>query len=369
MNPIVEKLLQPVSAEQPCGPDLSNDIRFAEVERTLKGKPEVEIGSMFKPAEPPDWRDLKAKSAELLADGKHLQLVVIFCCSCLQVDGWAGLRDGLQLLRGLLERYWLDLHPQLDPGDGNSPTWRLNLIGALTADRGTLAPSQQQWLAVLDYIYATPLARARGSEPITLNSVIAAAERPDAKPAAQGDQEAKPALDKSQLDKALRAASGDEIQSNHTAVSEAAEALAGIDHFLTETVGAEKTLSFETLEKALKQIVAALAPYLPGLATTVALPDKPDTQDDPQTQDGPIVLGAVRSRADVLLALENLCEYYQQAEPGSPVPYLLRRAQRLVNMNFVEAIQELNVAPLDALRPSLGSTFDKGTSSEPPAST
>jgi type VI secretion system protein ImpA len=65
-------------------------------------------------------------------------------------------------------------------------------------------------------------------------------------------------------------------------------------------------------------------------------------------------------------ALESICQYYDQVEPGSPVPFLLRRAQKLATMNFVQAVQELNIAGLDALRPSMGSAIE-GEAPPPPA--
>jgi type VI secretion system protein ImpA len=70
---------------------------------------------------------------------------------------------------------------------------------------------------------------------------------------------------------------------------------------------------------------------------------------------GIMVSGSIRSREDVVQALESVCEYYRQVEPCSPVPFLLKRAQKLAMMDFVQAVQELNVATLDSLRPSLGS--------------
>ena len=83
MNELVKKLLQPVSTEQPCGPDLSNDSRFDELATILKGKAEVEIGSVKKPAEPPDWRQLKNKSAEIFDQCKHLHPAVMLCCAAM----------------------------------------------------------------------------------------------------------------------------------------------------------------------------------------------------------------------------------------------------------------------------------------------
>ena len=117
MNELVEKLLSPVSPDHPCGPDLSYDPRYEELETILKGKPEVDIGTVQKPPEPPDWVQLTEKSAEFLRHTKHVRAAVILSCSLLQTGGFAGFRDGVQLIRGLLERYWPILYPLLDAED------------------------------------------------------------------------------------------------------------------------------------------------------------------------------------------------------------------------------------------------------------
>jgi type VI secretion system protein ImpA len=65
----------------------------------------------------------------------------------------------------------------------------------------------------------------------------------------------------------------------------------------------------------------------------------------------------------VIRTLDHLCDYYRQIEPGSPVPFLLRRAQKLANMDFIQAMHELNLATADQLRPSLGTTVDTGAAS------
>jgi type VI secretion system protein ImpA len=41
--------------------------------------------------------------------------------------------------------------------------------------------------------------------------------------------------------------------------------------------------------------------------------------------------------------LDQICVFYDQNEPASPVPLLLRRAKQLVEKNFLEIIKD--VAP------------------------
>ena len=44
---------------------------------------------------------------------------------------------------------------------------------------------------------------------------------------------------------------------------------------------------------------------------------------------------------DVMKALDRICEFYAKTEPSSPVPLLLKRAQRMAGMNFLEIINDL----------------------------
>jgi type VI secretion system protein ImpA len=69
----------------------------------------------------------------------------------------------------------------------------------------------------------------------------------------------------------------------------------------------------------------------------------------------------------VVRALDSICEYYRQIEPSSPVPYLLRRAQKLAKMDFVQAVQELNLTTVDGLRPSMGSAVENPEAPPPAA--
>ena len=52
--------------------------------------------------------------------------------------------------------------------------------------------------------------------------------------------------------------------------------------------------------------------------------------------------GEIRSTKDVMQALERICVYYDRHEPSSPIPLLLRRAQRLVDKKFLEIIEDLS---------------------------
>jgi type VI secretion system protein ImpA len=345
MNKTIENLLQPLSAEHPCGPDLSNDGAFEGVETLLKGKPEVEMGSVQKPAEPPDWRELRASCATYLAKSKQLRVAVIFCGSLLKTEGLPGFRDGLELIAGYLEQFWAAVHPLLDPEDNNDPAMRLNILRSLTLERGASAAG---WLTIVDYLYGAEVCRPKGLPPIIFEQVISSNQTGD----------------NSKLSAAIRSVGAESLTERQQAIKESLEAVHRIDQFLTTTVGSTETISFEVLQNALKELLGVIEAYIPdGASESGALSADGAEGSGGESAGGISVRGPIRSRDDVVRTIDGICAYYEQVEPGSPVPYLLRRVQKVVKMNFIEAIQELNIATVDALRPTLGSAVDGDTSS------
>jgi len=360
MNELIEKLLQPVSPERPCGPDLSNDPRFDELETILKGKPDVEVGSVKKPAEPPEWNSLKGKSTEFLGKSKHLRVAVMLCGSLLKTDGLAGFRDGVQLIRGLLEQYWPTVYPLLDPTDNNDPTQRLNILMALTMPLGS--PVISGWLTLLGHLQTAPICQIKGGPPVTFEQIQAAKQKV---PVGEGASAGVP--DPAKLAAAMRDAGAEQAASQHQALQQALEAVRGIDQFLTATLGANKTMNFSDLEQTLKDMLAELQPYLAGgtaeagaAGSDAASPASAGDRAAKAEVAGITVRGSIRSRDQVVQAIDSICEYYRQVEPSSPVPYLLRRAQKLARMDFVQAMQELKLATVDSLRPSMGSAVETG---------
>ena len=51
--------------------------------------------------------------------------------------------------------------------------------------------------------------------------------------------------------------------------------------------------------------------------------------------------GEIRTREDVVRALERISAYYAKHEPSSPIPLLVERCKRLVTMGFLDIIREL----------------------------
>jgi len=300
-----------------------------------------------RPAEPPDWGQLQEKSKAFLAESKHLRVATMLSCSLLKTQGLPGFRDSLGLIQAWLEKFWPTVYPLLDVEDNNDPTQRLNILGVLTAPRGSVSG----WLTIVDNLYAVEFYRAKGSAPVTFDLLLQArsggAEAADAAKLAAGIRDA------------AKLAAG-----HQQVLQECLESVRRIDQLLTASLGSGGTISFEVLEKTLAELESALAPFLPGAgplaeaANGSAAARGTPTAGATGESSGITISGSIQSRDDVVRVLESICNYYKQVEPGSPVPYLLRRAKKLARMDFIQAVHELNLATPETLRPSIGSVLD-----------
>ena len=64
--------------------------------------------------------------------------------------------------------------------------------------------------------------------------------------------------------------------------------------------------------------------------------------------------GEIATREQVIESLDRICRYYDQFEPASPLPFLLRRARRLVGRNFLEVMSDLAPDSLNQVRLATG---------------
>lgn len=64
--------------------------------------------------------------------------------------------------------------------------------------------------------------------------------------------------------------------------------------------------------------------------------------------------GPIQSREDVIRVLDQVSDWYARHEPSSPVPLLLQRAKRLVNMSFMEAVKDLSPGGLNEIQTIAG---------------
>ena len=109
---LVDALQAPISDASPCGDDLEYDPAFTALETAAQGKAEQQFGDTVIAAVEPEWRAVADQAQALLGRAKDVRVAVLLLLAATLQQGAAGFVLGLELLAGLLDRYWDGIHPE-----------------------------------------------------------------------------------------------------------------------------------------------------------------------------------------------------------------------------------------------------------------
>lgn len=335
MNLINTALANPIGfkdLERPCGIDLEYDAAFIALQQAATGSREQQFGEAVIPAVTPDWPHVAALALELLARSIDLRIIALLALAWTEMDGLAGYAKGLTLAADVLDQHWEHAHPQLEVGGEFDPLPRLNAIAALT-DRQALGRSARS-AALLHWRLG----------PLSLRDAAAILE--GSLPAVASDVPATGASLQAELRAALSAAREDAMVVHQLLV-----AIERIDQQISVHLDASWVPDPSAVKSPLSVVYQAISE--PALARVASAARGPESSS-PQMMEpsASVKRGAdrhevsatslsIRSREDVVLALEKACAYLERAEPGHPAPLLLRRVQRLMHMNFYEIVRDM----------------------------
>jgi type VI secretion system protein ImpA len=344
----VEDLLKPISDDKPCGEDFTYHPSFQNLETIARPKPGAQaFGSSATdtPPEEPQWKDVLKEAVDVLSQSKHLTAGVILTVSALKIGGLEGLRDGVALVHGLVEKYWGDVYPRLDPEDNNDPTERLNILNNLSS-----AGDPYRFTVHLKQVVLSPNAR------ITLQQIITAKEKGRGDGSTSEGNRSGSDMDLSQIQAAFRDGGNEAAAATLAMVNEVIGHVQGIDSFLDSTLPSGRGVNFEALNKLLAEMKSAVEPFASdgAPAETESESGAPSIESSGGARvgarPGAAMSGTIQSTSDVIKALELICDYYRHNEPSSPVPLILQRAQRLVAKDFMEILTDLTPDALSQLQ-------------------
>lgn len=310
----IEHLLQPVSPELPCGPDIDD----YELEKTqyetfsqLKAKLEGEMKNGV--LQPPKWQDIQESALALAASTKHLHLGVILTESGLMNEGLEGFRDGLRLIHCWSRDFWPQLYPR---------EIRHTLIDSLASPRFLLKPKRVQ------------IAKAAGGS-FCFEDYEAALEEKDS---ADNDTANHAKLVLGVFEDTPR-----EQQVRNLALIEASLNHArAIENTFDDLGGSEESVNLSNLRDLLSRMSSALRPLITEAAMVASADGATESGGGAVAPaSGFIMGGRIGSREQAADQLEQIARFFEESEPSSPLPYLLRRARRCIGKNFMDLIDEL----------------------------
>jgi len=318
----IDKLLEPVSEESPCGDDLEYDPEFGELERTAEGKPGHEMGDEIIAPEPPDWTEVSEAATALFGRTKDLRVATHLANASLNMDGIRGLASGLDLINSLLHEYWDDLHPKLDEEDSNDPTLRINSLMPLNG-HGEFISSLGS--AVL--VSSKALGRFSLRDIRLANVEITLPKGDDT-----------PIPDPAHVEAAFLDCELEELTGNSDALNQCVDTLADLESYVREQVGAEFAPDLSILSSELNKIRGILREQLGRRGVAVEPVEGGEAAGEAEAQS---MSGEIRSRDDAIRVLGKVSEYFRKNEPSSPVPLLLQRAKRLISKDFMEILRDM----------------------------
>lgn len=319
----IDKYLVPISDDKPCGDDLEYDVDFRNMEQALEGKPELQMGSEVRPSEEPDWKTGKKLALRLIEKTRDVRVAVMLTQSLTNTDGFGGLANGMSLIQGLLENFWDCIYPQQDPED-DYPISRMNSLMALGETGG-----------LVKYVRHIPLVAAKGIGQFSLLDVDIAQGR--AKPGKDDTDPATEAVIGAAFAEVLTHASGKEkLEQQAERVTQIQETLKSVTNLLTDKAGVKNVPDFSALKTILQSISKVYGQHL----QTEIVVDQNSSSETTQSFSGG-GSGVIKSREEALTTIDRVCDYFEHYEPSSPVPFILRRARRLVNKDFIEILQDI----------------------------
>lgn len=322
----LQPLLEAVSAELPSGESLEYDAAYLEIAKAIQGKPEDPITG--EKAQPPNWRDIDKSARELLNRSKDIQVAIYLARALIHLEGINGFRDGVILIRDLLEKYWDTIHPQLDPEDAFDPTARVNILEELANFDSFLRP-----LSLVALVESKAVGR------FGLRDIHIATDK-----ISVTDESQK--VDLATI-KAAFLDQPDLSLSNYQALGEALAGLDNLQDFVNQQVGATNGPDLSALKAQLKEMRFVFEQYAEFDTKTDAEQEILVDEDGGAEAGATLEVrkvpfsGGIHSRQDVIKTLDMICRYYAEHEPSSPVPIFLERAKHLVTADFRQIVQNL----------------------------
>ncbi len=339
--PLRNDLLNPISAENPAGENLKYAPVYDKIKDARREDDTAPQGDWKVERKTADWPlVIKLASEAIATKSKDLQLAVWLAEAMLRKEGVAGLRESLELTRGLIESFWDGLYPELDEGDAEYRAAPLQWLGdrlEMPLKRAPLTRGRLDW-------YQYKESRVVGSE-----------ESADTEEKAQTRIEAiaEGKVSEEAFDKDFNETPKKFYVALLETFDGTLEALTSLGDLCDEKFG-DVSPSFGTLRRALEEVRQSVYILLqqkretePDEAVAAAEPEPEAAAEETTYEEAPAAASAAPvaaaakprkaggaltaepvDRDDAVSRVVAAAKFLRQNDPYSPAPYLLLRGLR-----------------------------------------
>jgi len=341
--------LQPISADQPCGPNLEYDPEYAVLQARLQPKAEVQYGQFAAKPEGPDWSEIERDCRRLLLKSKDLGLHIWLTRARTRVAGAAGLAEGLGALQAVLQTWPEQVHPQLTIDGIFDPAVRANTLAALCDPEGLLEDVREIVVSSSTAFRLTmrDIERAHATPRPPYSPLPEVVQRQLAALHAKGDATVHTLLATArglqQLAQWISTDPQSRLGDDAPSLQPLLKLFAALSAFQQQTATSTPTpkLQAEALDAPKSALTATTSRAgiheTPG--TTAPLPPGPAAMEE-----GASALGSIQQhqnsrehqREQIRTMLIQVRQWIEHNEPSSPVAVLLKQAQRMWGKRFSE---------------------------------
>lgn len=323
-----DALLAPIPGENPAGVLLRYTGDYDEI-KSLQPKPDRDAFEAS--GQEGQWPKLiQIASQKIREKSKDLQIAAWLTEGLVHRNGFAGLRDGLKLIHGLLDRFWDHVYPLPDGDDLESRASPMQ--GMLEAKDAAKAI---QWIGEVP-LTPEPIKAPGKEEPVQVTynlwySIV------------QTQQADKKAL-QAPMEAAEAKAPAAFLQGLYGDLEEAEAALQALKQLMDQRFGPAAP-GVSGASEALTKCKARLKTVLSKRGISVGSVEGNGQPGSPGEEGKAAANGAasgpISTRDDALSRLREVAEFFRQTEPHSPVPYLIQRAINWSRMSFDQLLVEL----------------------------
>lgn len=322
-----------VSQLSPCGENIEYDPRMMALEEDIVGKPEQQMGDSIIPATPPNWKDILKNAASLLEDTRDLRVFIYWTAAQLAREGLSGLYEGLQHILYFSTEAWDELWPVPDDGDVQE---RLSAFALLSPMAGSFDAD----MTVVQLLLDQKLCFSHAVGSYSLRDIREAQET--------GNEEARKLIRAAYLDSPEA-----ELEKVKTCIDNILQCLRDIrECYDNHGMGTPDLRMITDIVKEMQLFYKSQPAEQPEApAPTVSEAPSASVSAAPAAAAGPLAAvpvalpaaapGVINGRQDAIRTMKALCQWFEENEPSSPVPYFLKRAIRCVGANLFDIVEDL----------------------------
>ena len=319
--------LNPISEAEPSGKNTEYETKFAELETAAIATAEQQYGSTVIAGKEPDWSLILRLASELSLQTKDLRVQLLMTRALTRLHGLRGTLYGLHSVNTVSHQFWDSLHPQLVIDGENDPQIRFSALSNFADIDGLTADVRQAVVLAtqLGVLTVKDLERLLEHGSIDVNGVIITETQ-----LAQMVEDVRKSADPTSLD----------------VPALIIEELTAIQKQFQEQMGSEFQPDLSVLQRPLQKITRLLRNDEQAQKTAdEAAAQSSEASGQPHTGSAAVArnMGDIQSRRDAVRQLELVCRYLEVNEPTNPAPFLIRRAIKVMEMNFMDILK--NMAP------------------------